>query len=77
MMSAVVSSRVSRPTRHERAPATRQRITRVAYALFSERGYAETTMAEIAEAAGVAVQTVYFAFHTWWRCWGWTSRSSA
>ena len=32
--------------------------------LFCERGYAGTTMAQIAEAAGVAVQTVYFTFHT-------------
>jgi len=32
--------------------------------LFCERGYAGTTMAQIAVAAGVAVQTVYFTFHT-------------
>ena len=63
-MSAVVPSRVPKPTRRERALATKRRITKVAYTLFSERGYAETTMAEIAEAAGVAVQTVYFTFHT-------------
>jgi AcrR family transcriptional regulator len=37
---------------------------KAAYTLFCERGYAGTTMAEIAEAAGVAVQTVYFGFHT-------------
>lgn len=37
---------------------------KTAYALFTSRGYAATTMAEIAESAGVAVQTVYFAFHT-------------
>ncbi|MBA2631571.1 MAG: TetR/AcrR family transcriptional regulator [Chloroflexi bacterium] len=40
------------------------RITKAAYTLFCERGYAGTTMADIAEAAGVAVQTVYFSFHT-------------
>ena len=63
-MTPVKPSRVPKPTRRERALATRLRITKVAYTLFSERGYAETTMAEIAEAAGVAVQTVYFTFHT-------------
>ena len=50
--------------RRERARATRLRITKAASVLFCERGYTATTMADIAEAAGVAVQTVYFAFHT-------------
>lgn len=35
-----------------------------AYALFSERGYAATTMESVAKEAGVAVQTLYFTFHT-------------
>jgi len=39
-------------------------MTEAAYALFCERGYVGTTMADIARAAGVAVQTVYFTFHT-------------
>src|SRR4249919_1205351 len=51
-------------TRRDRARATRLRITKAAYTLFCERGYAGTTMVDIAEAAGVAVQTVYFTFHT-------------
>jgi AcrR family transcriptional regulator len=51
-------------TRRERAEATQRRIAEVAYALFCEQGYAGTTMPQIAEAAGVAVQTVYFTFHT-------------
>jgi AcrR family transcriptional regulator len=51
-------------TRHERAQATHWRIVRAAYTLFCAGGYAGTTMAQIAEAAGVAVQTVYFTFHT-------------
>lgn len=54
----------AKPTRRERARATRLRITRAAYARFRERGYAGTTMADVAESAGVAVQTVYFVFHT-------------
>jgi TetR/AcrR family transcriptional regulator of autoinduction and epiphytic fitness len=32
--------------------------------LFAENGYVATTMAAIAEEAGVAVQTVHFTFHT-------------
>lgn len=64
VMSAVKTSSAPRPTRRERARATRLRITKAAYTLFCERGYAGTTMVDIAEAAGVAVQTVYFTFHT-------------
>lgn len=50
--------------RRQRALATRLRITKAAGALFCERGYTGTTMTDIADAAGVAVQTVYFVFHT-------------
>lgn len=64
VMSTVKPSAAIRPTRREQAKATRLRITKAAYTLFCARGYAGTTMVEIAEAAGVAVQTVYFAFHT-------------
>ena len=35
-----------------------------AYDLFCELGYRATTMTGIAEQAGVAVQTLYFTFHT-------------
>jgi AcrR family transcriptional regulator len=51
-------------SRQERAAATRQRILDAAYALFCELGYRATTMALVAERAGVAVQTVYFTFRT-------------
>jgi AcrR family transcriptional regulator len=37
---------------------------KAAYTLFCERGYEGTTMADVAKQAGVAVQTVYFVFHT-------------
>jgi AcrR family transcriptional regulator len=50
--------------RKERARQTRLRMIRAAYQLFTQRGYAATTMADIAAAAGVAVQTLYFTFHT-------------
>jgi AcrR family transcriptional regulator len=52
-----------RMSRRERAKATHWRIVRAAYTLFCAQGYAATTMAQIAEAAAVAVQTVYFGFH--------------
>jgi AcrR family transcriptional regulator len=63
-MTSVKRDRTSKPTRRDRARATRLRITKAAYSRFCERGYAGTTMADIADAAGVAVQTVYFVFHT-------------
>lgn len=39
-------------------------MVEAAYRLGSERGYAATTMADIAIEAKVAVQTVYFTYHT-------------
>jgi AcrR family transcriptional regulator len=51
-------------TRRQRAEATRGRIVRAAAELFRTAGYAATTMTAIAERADVAVQTVYFTFHT-------------
>jgi AcrR family transcriptional regulator len=54
---------VKPPSRRERAKGTRQRMVEAAYRLMSTRGYAQTTMADIASEAGVAVQTVYFTFH--------------
>ena len=54
----------SKVTRRERAKATRRRIAEAALGRFSKHGYAATTMDAIAHDAGVAVQTVYFTFHT-------------
>jgi AcrR family transcriptional regulator len=51
-------------TRRDRAKATRRRIAEAALARFSEHGYAATTMDSIAHDSDVAVQTVYFTFHT-------------
>jgi AcrR family transcriptional regulator len=45
-----------------RAQATRERVVAAAAPLFVARGYLDTTMAELAGAAGVAVQTLYLAF---------------
>ena len=55
---------VVKVTRRERAKATRRRIAEAALTRFSGQGYAATTMDAIAGDAGVAVQTVYFTFHT-------------
>ncbi len=49
-------------TRRVRAQLTRRRILDAAMELFSQHGYEATTIASIAREAGVAVQTVYFAF---------------
>jgi AcrR family transcriptional regulator len=63
-MSTVNSPEPTKLTRRQRAQGTRRRIVKAAYILFCEQGYTATTMAQIAETAGVAVQTVYFVFHT-------------
>ena len=52
-----------RPTlRQERAALTRARIAQAARRLFASRGYGATTLAAVAEEAGVAVQTVYAVY---------------
>lgn len=48
--------------RREGARQTRTAICEAARGLFEEHGYSDTTIESIAERAGVAVQTVYFAF---------------
>jgi len=53
-----------RISRRDRARATRRRIIEAALKRFSDQGYAATNMDSIARHAGVAVQTVYFTFHT-------------
>ena len=45
--------------RAEQAEATRREILAAARRLFAEKGYARTTVREIAEGAGVSAQTVY------------------
>jgi AcrR family transcriptional regulator len=51
-------------TRKDKAAVTRSRMLTAAYDSFCELGYRATTMDAIAERAGVAVQTLYFTFHT-------------
>ena len=56
-------SRRYRSTRREEQTAqTRRDIIAAAGVLFRERGYAGTSMPEIAAEAGVAVETIYRAF---------------
>lgn len=51
-------------SRKERATRTRRAIIAAATEEFRASGYHGSTMAAIAKRAGVAVQTVYFVFHT-------------
>jgi AcrR family transcriptional regulator len=48
--------------RREQAAETRNRILGAARNLFVTQGYGRTTIAEVARAAGVAVETVYAAY---------------
>jgi AcrR family transcriptional regulator len=48
--------------RERKKRQTREALTRAAQELFVERGYDETTLAEIAEAAGVSTRTIFAYF---------------
>jgi AcrR family transcriptional regulator len=53
---------VKRVTRADRARATRRRIIAAATEQFVQHGYGAALLDQVAEQAGVAVQTVYFHF---------------
>jgi AcrR family transcriptional regulator len=61
-MSEAVKRQYDSTRRQEQAAETRQRIVQAAHDLFVGMGYGSTTIADIARAAGVAVETVYAAF---------------
>jgi AcrR family transcriptional regulator len=61
-MPQVVKRQYDSTWRQEQARETRQRIIQAAHDLFVREGYGRTTIADIARAAGVAVETVYAAF---------------
>jgi AcrR family transcriptional regulator len=64
-MARKVKKRVyDSPRRREQAAATRAAILDAALRLFEKRGYAATSVAAIAEEAGVALKTVYAVFGT-------------
>jgi AcrR family transcriptional regulator len=48
--------------RQAQARETRSHVVRTARDLFVERGYGHTTIADVARAAGVSVETIYGAF---------------
>ena len=56
--------RYDSPRRREQAETTRRAILQAAQRLFSEQGYAATTMAQVASAADVSLKTVYLAFES-------------
>jgi AcrR family transcriptional regulator len=58
-VSSVLKRRVVKPTEQRRAE-----ILEAALALFSSKGFNETTMEEVAQAAGVAKGTVYLYFQS-------------
>jgi len=54
--------RYDSPRRRAQAESTRRDVLASAERLFEQQGYPATTMAQIAEDAGVALKTVYLAF---------------
>lgn len=61
-MESVTLLGMAEGLRERKKRQTRQRISEVATALFVERGFDHVTMAEVAEAAEVSVNTVYNYF---------------
>ena len=61
-MATVKKRSYSSAVRKEQAAQTRARILEAAGELFESNGYARTTIAAIAERAGVAADTVYAIF---------------
>jgi AcrR family transcriptional regulator len=61
-MTDAVKRQYDSTRRQEQARENRQRIIQAAHRLFVSEGYGQTTIADIASAAGVAVETVYAAF---------------
>ncbi len=59
MPDNVKPRRYTSPVRAEQAAATRSAVLRAARSLFTTRGYAATSIAQVARRAGVSVDTVY------------------
>src|ERR1700739_596810 len=63
-MSPVETETTKLGLRERKKQQTREKIARVALELFAERGYDETTLADIAEAADVAPRTIFAYFES-------------
>jgi AcrR family transcriptional regulator len=61
-MTDGVKRRYDSSRRQEQANENRRRVLAAAHALFVDKGYGSTTIAEIARTAGVAVETIYATF---------------
>lgn len=58
----MVMAKVKSTDRAEQARQTRRRMVDAARELFLEHGYGATALQDVADKAGVAVQTIYFTF---------------
>jgi AcrR family transcriptional regulator len=61
-MAKAVKRQYRSTRRREQAEETKRRIIDAAHELFVTHGYGQTTIAEVARSAGVAVETVYAAY---------------
>lgn len=63
-MSSLDAAAAKQGLRERKKQQTRETIARVALRLFAERGYDQTTLADIAEAANVAPRTIFAYFES-------------
>lgn len=64
MKSKTPSSRITTVRRTRRGPQTRKQILDASLRLFSERGFARTTVRDIARAAGITDAAIYYHFQS-------------
>src|SRR5689334_15990527 len=63
-MSSLETSATKLGLRERKKQQTRETITSAALRLFAERGYDETTLADIADAANIAPRTIFAYFES-------------